>query len=622
MGELLQAASSEQGMLDAWDDIRDSALADGEAGPEVERFEAASARNVARLSAALRGGSYQPSPVRHVPISKPRGGVRNLGIPVLEDRIVERAVLSVLDPVVDPLLMPWSYAYRRGLGTDDAIRAVLDARDDGYPWLVRADVRKCFDTIPRWPVLARLSEVCDDTELVDLVRRLVNRRLIGKNAPRVPRGRGLHQGSPLSPLLANLYLDAFDRRMADEGWQVVRFADDFAIPVRDRPAGERALDAAGEALMALDLELNRGKCEISPLDHGVDFLGVTLTGSSGAGPNDSSHPLETMVYVTHERALLRTRGERLVVEHRDETLLRLNLRRVRQIVLVGSVGMTTPLITQALRRGIEIVLLDPHGQYEGRFTPGSCIKPAVKQRQHDVARKEPRALPLATEFVTGKVQNMRVLLLRADRRLDEPVCGPSVRRMDAMRWAAQQARTRSELMGYEGSATRDYFQQWPHLVGSDWSFHRRERRPPPDPVNAMLSFGYTLLAQEGVSAANLAGLDPDIGLLHRPQAGRSSLALDLVEELRPIIVDSTVLSLTRRGAVQPSDFTTSPEHGCRMGDDARNIFIGAYERAMLRLVTHPSGRRVSYRVSLHLQAKQLARALLDEDESYRPLVWK
>jgi len=622
MGGLLLAASSEQVMLDAWADIRDAALADGDAGPEVERFEAASARNVAHLCAALRGGTYQPSPVRHVPISKPRGGIRNLAVPVLEDRIVERSVLSVLDPVVDPLLMPWSYAYRRGLGTDDAIRAVLDARDDGYPWLVRADVRKCFDMIPRWPVLARLGEVCDDPELVDLVRRLVNRRLVGRNAPRLPRGRGLHQGSPLSPLLANLYLDAFDRRMADDGWQVVRFADDFAIPVRDRPAGERALDAAGEALDALDLELNRAKCEVSPLDHGVDFLGVTLTGSSGAGPDDSSHPLETMVYVTHERALLRTRGERLIVEHRDETLLRLNLRRVRQIVLVGSIGMTTPLITQALRRGIEIVLLDAHGQYEGRFTPGSRIKPAVRQRQHEVARKDVRALPLAAQFVAGKVQNMRVLLLRADRRLDEPICGPAVRRMDATRLAAQQAHTRSELMGHEGAATREYFRQWPLLVGPDWSFERRERRPPPDPVNAMLSFGYTLLTQEGVSAAHLAGLDPDVGLLHKAQAGRSSLALDLIEELRPIIVDSTVLSLTRRGAMRPSDFITSVEHGCRMSDDARNIFLSAYERAMLRLVTHPSGRRVSYRVALHLQAKQLARVLVDDEEQYRPLVWK
>jgi CRISPR-associated protein Cas1 len=622
MGELLLAASSEQVMLDAWDDIRESALADGDAGPEVERFEAASARNVARLSAALRDGSYQPSPVRHVPISKPLGGVRHLAIPVLEDRIVERAVLSVLDPVVDPLLMPWSYAYRRGLGTDDAIRAVLEARDEGYPWLVRADVLRCFDTIPRWPVVTRLGEVCGDLELVDLVRRLLNRRRVGRNAPRLPRGRGLHQGSPLSPLLANLYLDTFDRRMADQGWQVVRFADDFAIPVRDRPSGERALDAAAEALEALDLELNQGKTEVLPLDHGVDFLGVTLTGSSGAGPHESSHPLETMVYVTHERALLRTRGERLVVEHRGETLLRLNLRRVRQIVLVGSIGMTTPLITQALRRGIEIVLLDAHGQYEGRFTPGSRVKPVVKQRQHDVARKEPRALPLAAQFVAGKVQNMRVLLLRADRRLDEPVCGPAVRRMDALRVSAQQARTRSELMGLEGAATRDYFQQWRQLVGLEWSFERRERRPPPDPVNAMLSFGYTLLAQEGVSAAHLAGLDPDVGLLHTPQAGRTSLALDLIEELRPIIVDSTVLALTRRGALRPTDFTTTPDHGCRMGDDARNIFISAYERAMLRLVTHPSGRRVSYRVSLHLQAKQLAHALLDEDAQYRPLVWK
>jgi CRISPR-associated protein Cas1 len=152
----------------------------------------------------------------------------------VEDRIVERAVLGELDRAIDPLLSPWSFAYRRGLGVKDAVRAVVAARDAGHTWFVRADFDGCFDRIPRWPVIERVREVVPDGDLVALVQALVNRSVAG--AGRGPTGFGLHQGSGLSPILANLYLDAFDRAMIGRGYPVYRYADD--LPAR-RPTGQR-----------------------------------------------------------------------------------------------------------------------------------------------------------------------------------------------------------------------------------------------------------------------------------------------------------------------------------------------------------------------------------------------
>ncbi|MGB7983288.1 MAG: CRISPR-associated endonuclease Cas1 [Candidatus Nanopelagicales bacterium] len=621
MGALLHAAASEQALLNAWADIRESALADGEPHVAVERFEAAAAKNIARISQQLRTGTWQPSPVVHLEVAKSSGGRRHLGVPGLEDRIVERSILAVVDPLIDPILMPWSFAYRRGLGVDDAIRALVEARDLDYTWVVRCDIKDCFAQIPRWKVTEALSKVCDDPDLVHLVRDLVDRRLVGRNAPRLPRGRGLHQGSPLSPLLANLYLDGFDRAMADSGWQVLRFADDIAIPTRDRGDAEDALASASEAAASIDLELNLGKSEILSFDTGVDFLGQTVTASSGAGVEPSSHPFETMVYVTHQGAIIRTRGERLIVEHGEQTLMRLNLKRIRQVVLLGRIGMTTPFLRQALLRGIEVVLLEDDGEFVGRFTPQIRGTAHLRMMQYACAAKPARSLDLAKHFVMGKIQNMRVQLQRLDRRMEEPIFGPAIRRMDRARTNASEALTLPALMGCEGAATREYFQGWQRGLPAEWEFAGRVRRPPTDPINAMLSFGYTLLTQEGESAAEVAGLDPHVGFLHQAQLGRPALALDLIEEFRPVIVDQVVLTLVNRGAVQPADFQDDPERGCRLTPTARNVLVAAFERRILQLVTYQSGRRMSYRNALHMQAKSVAK-VVSADADYRPLLWK
>ena len=179
------------------------------------------------------------------------------------------------------------------------------------------------------------------------------------------------------------------------------------------------------------------------------------------------------------------------------------------------------------------------------------------------------------------------------------------------------------VLGHERSATREYFRAWRHVIGETWGFTVRERRPPPDPVNAMLSFGYTLLVQEAIAALEIAGLGAAVGFLHRARWGRPCLALDLMEEFRPVVVDAVVLRCLSTGIVRFEEFETSPGLGCRMGARARQAFLAAYERRMLTVFTHePTARRVSYRVGISLQAKALARAILDPDRVYRPVRWK
>jgi CRISPR-associated endonuclease Cas1 len=196
-------------------------------------------------------------------------------------------------------------------------------------------------------------------------------------------------------------------------------------------------------------------------------------------------------------------------------------------------------------------------------------------------------------------------------------------RLAAGRVNALAATNTAELMGCEGAATRDYFDGLGHILGTEWGFTTRQRRPPPDPVNAMLSFGYTLVLNEAVSACVLVGLDPYLGMLHSPHRNRPSLALDLIEELRPVVVDAIVVRLTRTGQVTPASFTITPEHGCRLDDAGRRAFLSSYERRMLTLVHHPvEGRRISWRQVLTVQARMIAAVLDERAPQYRPVVWR
>jgi CRISP-associated protein Cas1 len=218
---------------------------------------------------------------------------------------------------------------------------------------------------------------------------------------------------------------------------------------------------------------------------------------------------------------------------------------------------------------------------------------------------------------------MRVGLLRADRREPDPVRADVAATLEVARLVLADASSIEEVMGHEGMATREYFCAWRLLLDPSWGFTSRQRRPPPDPVNAMLSFGYTLLLHEAVAALELAGLDPAVGFLHQARWGRPNLALDLIEEFRPLLVDAVVLRCATTGMLQPEDFETTPEQGCRMNAKARHAFLAAYERRLLTLFTHEATRRrISYRVGLGLQAKAVARTLLDPDKPYRPVRWK
>ena len=253
--------------------------------------------------------------------------------------------------------------------------------------------------------------------------------------------------------------------------------------------------------------------------------------------------------------------------------------------------------------------------------------------------KPKMAIKIAQAIIEGKINNQRVVVQRRSKGANWTKS--ALKRMDKMRKEIKNTDNLDELRGHEGMAARDYFHLLRRLIkppsdDRSWGFDRREYYPPPDPINAMLSFGYTLLLNDLISACQMAGLDPDLGFLHAINYGKPSMALDLEEEFRPIIVDSIVLTAVNRPLFSINEFERrsipkSKEkqnhnrdknyYAVKMTDDARRRFIRLYETRINEQIYYPpSGKQTSYRQIFQLQAYQMARLILGEADRYRPFL--
>lgn len=327
------------------------------------------------------------------------------------------------------------------------------------------------------------------------------------------------------------------------------------------------------------------------------------------------------MYVQEHRARVSKKGETLEVSVEDTVVARARLIDVSQLVLMGSVYITTPCLHELMKREIPVTWHSFGGWFLGHTHGIGHKNVELRIAQYRASFDKHVCLQLAKGVVRAKILNSRTLMRRNWRGEQSPDSAIT----DLKRFADQASRAGSldELLGIEGAAAATYFGRFASLIkradGGDtlnFDFTRRNRRPPADPVNALLSYAYTLLVRSWAVTLSAVGLDPYFGFYHQPRYGRPALALDMMEPFRPLIADSSVLTAINNGEVKPSDFL-------RVGDsvnlttDGRKRFIAAFERRMSQEVTHPLfGYALSYRRLLEVQARLLGRFFLGEISDY------
>lgn len=326
------------------------------------------------------------------------------------------------------------------------------------------------------------------------------------------------------------------------------------------------------------------------------------------------------LYVTEPGTILGKEGGRLVITKDDGVLLSVPAARVERVVVAGAAGVTTPALGFLRDRGIDLVFLTMSGRFRGRLTSDHDRHVALRQRQYERAGDETFCLALGRAIIAGKLHNSRTLCLRwvASRR--EGIENPAAAALERLQAEVPKVETREALMGIEGEAARHYFAAFRRQVCPPWQFPRRARRPPPDPVNALLSLLYTLLHESCTGALEVAGLDPGCGYLHRLHEGRASLALDLMEEFRSVIADSAALTLLNKRMLSPADFQPAAGgDGVVLNHDGWRQVARIYSRRLATPVHIPGqDRRISYQKVLEVQARRLRRAVEDGDPAYEP----
>ena len=293
----------------------------------------------------------------------------------------------------------------------------------------------------------------------------------------------------------------------------------------------------------------------------------------------------------------------------------------------GYCGASPALMALCAQRGVALSFLTENGFFLARVTGGVHGNVLLRRKQYRTADAETESLKIASAFILAKVANCRTALLRAARDHEEAINTEKVlaaaHKLSLQTQAIENAESVEMLRGIEGDAAKIYFGVFDQLIltnKKDFFLYDRNRRPPLDNMNALLSFLYTLLTHDVQAALETVGLDPAVGFLHAERPGRPSLALDLMEPLRPVIADSVVITAINTGMVSRRDFETAAS-GCAMNAGARKAMLRAYEARLDQLVTHPAfDYRCSWRSIIRLQARLLARWLRDDIPEFTNLV--
>jgi len=318
------------------------------------------------------------------------------------------------------------------------------------------------------------------------------------------------------------------------------------------------------------------------------------------------------IYVTEQGAYVGMKSGRVVITQNREPIAEARLLDVSQINIYGNAQVSTQLLRQCFGREIPVLWFSYGGWFSGMAEglPGKNVE--LRRRQAGISRQA--GLPVARRLINGKIRNCRTLLMRNSRGRDEKV----VATLKRLAEDALVAPSLESLLGTEGAAARLYFSQFTTMLRKEhkFDFNGRNRRPPTDPVNCLLSFAYSLIVKDLTATTYGVGFDPYSGFFHRPRFGRPALALDLAEEFRPLLGDSLVLSVLNNGEVQASDFVVRAG-GVALTDDGRRQILRAYERRLDSEVTHPTfGYRIKYRRVMEVQARLLAANVVREVPEY------
>lgn len=336
------------------------------------------------------------------------------------------------------------------------------------------------------------------------------------------------------------------------------------------------------------------------------------------------------LYITSEDAFLSLDGETVCVFIKKEKKGQFPLHTLESIICFSYGGASPALMGACGKRNINLSFFTPFGKYLCRVTAGNTGNVLLRKQQYRISDDKNMSCVIARNCILGKVFNCRWSVDRTVRdhelRVNTTKCRQATEFLTNAMNRIRNETNLDSLRGIEGEAASVYFSVFDELILNQkecFYFHGRNKRPPQDFVNAMLSFGYTLLTNDCAAALEGVGLDPFVGFMHRDRPGRKSLALDLMEELRPVMVDRLVLTLINNRQIRPNHFIKTESDAIQFTDEGKKTFLNAWQQRKRETLTHPYlGEKICWGLIPHIQALLLARYLRNDIDGYPPFLWK
>ena len=566
----------------------------------------------------LLSGDYMTPALSGYLIPKKQGGVRALSIPPAYDRVLQRAVQQILNECLEPLMSVDSHGYRAGRSRITASQAISQAWREGYHWVYESDVRDFFNSVSLTRLKGRLNAIFHHDPVVDAILNWMRAPVVF-NEETIERKRGLPQGSPISPVMANLMLDDFDKDMEVAGFRMIRYADDFVVLCKSEAEAQRAEKCAAESLEEHGLDLHPDKSAITSMQDGFRYLGylfvndmaLDVSGSQAEAGEKSSQLMPadlswlnelrerkvqearsakaleklvekivareavtigereqsgTFVTISGSPAVLSTQNKQLNVYRKKECVMRMPWRSIESVLVLGNHQITTQAMHAALYHDIPVHLASSNGYYKGCITHNrNSQHQATWMQQILTFQDEDKALYCAKEVVAARLRHMKEVLRGRKQASNLPVIDKAVRSLPSVQ-------SKEQLLGYEGSATREYYERIAMILPEAMQFTGRNRRPPRDPFNVLLSLGYSQLYTLLESVLHTRGLLPWQGFYHQPRGKHAALASDLMEPFRHF-VERTALSVVLRGEITADDFSFGKSFPCTMNNTARRKYL-------------------------------------------------
>jgi CRISPR-associated endonuclease Cas1 len=523
----------------------------GADGITLEDLQHADVAFFDQLSHEITQNTYQYEAIKRSYIPKSDNSLRPIELFNTKERMIQRTLADIITPIIDDLLTAKTFAYRKEKNRQLAANTLQSLLANGYETGFKADISHFFSSIDINKLAFQLQGIFPFDPIVDFIIHWcleLNDRGID----------GLSQGSALSPVLSNLYLNRFDRDTENLGLKIIRYADDFVLLSKNNAISDTQREKVNRILADLNLQLNPDKTiEIHPDDE-ICFLGQLISKSAirtlnktddlQTGPWDPALP-DTWtagfpVYLTHLTRGAFSENETLVIENSKGQTQKIPWASISRIIVIGRASFSGGVIYRAVREAIPVSFIDIMGRTTGSLLPENLIIEELFHSQRLLAKDPARCLALAKEVVCAKIHNCSKLL--------EALQCDATALIDCEHRASQ-ANSIDSLRGHEGTAARLYFEKWPDLV-APFTFQGRHYHPPKGEVNVLLSFGYTLLYNRIANALRNKGFNPKNGFYHQGRGSHAALASDLMENLRPYI-DETMIQLIQTGTLTPSHFT-------------------------------------------------------------------